>query len=248
MKNKKRLLLLMAFLSAIASAEERVFEVTPVPGIRIEYVNGTQFAIVDGSVATVAVSFVPENHSRGWIAATVQNRGAEPFNIQETALTASVGDVSLKTFTYVELMKSQKHKSTLGSAMSALYTTAAAYNSGGHSYGQAAASGATSVLNQGTPGSAAGQPGYGTPANGDQVAIDQLEQSMVGQLKNSTVQARSSIEARALRDNTVRPGQAISGQVCIELPDESQLKSAPLVIDIAIGDEIFRFPLREKIR
>lgn len=248
------------FLTSAAFASERLLEFVPQAGQTVEVVNGNQLILASGSTAAIAVSYWPEDSDNGWIQVSVLNRSDKPFLVQESSLTARVGDVAVRTYTYDDLIRHQKRKAAwrrVGAALSAgangysassagysqtngtynAHTTASAYGSGGYAEGQATTSG--------TYSSTTYNPAAAAAARAD---ADAANDRVLSQLQKTVSLERKSLENRVLRANTVKPGSTVMGQIRIDIPQKSMLKREPFSLAFSAGAEEFRFVLAESPR
>lgn len=240
-------------LSTTAGAAD--FEFAPQEGQTNEFVRGQQLVFAEGEGAAVAISYVDDEDQDGWIQVSVQNRSEAPFNVQETSLVAARGDAAVQTYTYADLEKSQSHKAIFRRVLGTLaagangyaagsagyrntsgtynaHTTATAYGGGGSATAYGTTSGTYSATTYDPAAAAAAQS-----------QAQSRNQAMLAQINSSELQAHASLEARALRMNTVHPGETITGQIRIDMPSKSKVRDTPVSIDFTAGTETFHFVL-----
>jgi hypothetical protein len=237
--------------SGAAVAAERTFVVKPGDHQRVEYIDGQKVLFADGVSASVAVTYLPGDSKRGWVAVTVRNVSPEAFVVEERSLSASSGEKPLTVFTHDQLMKEQKRReawnavaaglAAAGNSMNAAnagnsysygtyrgQTNASAYGSGGYAYGTA-----------NTTGTYSGYTYDPSKAAAAQASANAQNQQMIDRMQAQHQQQRAAISERTLRANTVSPGEYISGQILIQLPKRSRKNPAEISMVLAVGmDEV----------
>ena len=256
----KNLLLLVAFVSCptMASAGERLFEFAAAPGYRIEYSNGQQVAIAEGASASIVLSYVPQDGSRGWISVSVENHSTEPFAVQETSLSGTAGGKPIHVLTYVDLAKEQKHRAAWATGLGALGAGLRGVGTAdaGHKTTTGTYKSTTTATVQGSDGSSANgrasTDGTFTATTYDPAAASaasdraNAESAQMGQqIRHNAALAKAALDQRVLRANTLSPGRGIIGQIPIDLPSNSKRAPAPLELTFSAGTDQFKFTLNE---
>lgn len=238
----------------------RVFEFKAAPSQTLEYVQGQQVALQEREFSGVGMQFVPSYDKRhAWIEVTVRNRGSKPVLVNATSLRASVGGNSLRVYTYQDLARAEHRAemwravaaglSAAGNSISAAnagysntygtydsQTNANAYGSGGYAYGSATTTGSFS--------SSTYSPGAALAA---QNAADARNHQLMADMEAADQRDRSSLDARALRLDTIRPDGVITGQIMIDLPRKARRRAPPVSLQLSftVGDDHYKFSLVE---
>lgn len=249
----KILFIALLFTSSILAATERQFDFLPTETNTVVYENGRPYLQTSTQNLSVTISYIPSEKNRGWIGIFVKNYSPNSININEKSIQVTSNQLPLKTYSYSELMAEQKRKEgwrkfgavLADSSQPSSYTqqtgtyqsntTANAYSNNGYAvYGNATTSGSYQ------------QTTYDATA----AAINQAEASrrnaeMMKSIQNRSAQERAEISARALRANTIFPGESLYGEVNFDLPKKSNKSATEIKLIINIGQEFIETTLKE---
>ena len=78
-----------------------------------------------------------------------------------------------------------------------------------------------------------------------QMQADAQNQQLIDRARQVAADNRQALQDRAMRANTLSPGEFIGGQITIELPDQSRRNAAPLELTLVAGMDQFKFKLTE---
>lgn len=196
------------------------------------------------SRASAFISFQPLSKKAGYVWVGIRNNSDTPFNVSEQSLAANAGGVALEVKTYADRVASQKRSerwASIGAGLAAAangaaaanagysnqygtysgQTTATAYGSGGYARATGTTSGTYSSTTYNAGAAAAAQ---------NQAA--QRNQALFAQVRENSEQAKSALQERALKAQTVDPGAIVTGDVEIQLPKRGKASTFTAVITI----------------
>jgi len=236
--------LLGLVISGTTYAAERVFVPVPMQGQELHYDDGEPTILDGANDALLVVSIATRDKKTGWANIYVQNNGDRPFNFGESSVAATSGGLPLVVDAYADRIKAQKRQQMWAgvaagitaasnniSASNAGYsrtqgsfranTSVSAYGSGGYAQGYATTNGTFS----GTTYNAADAQRAQNDANA-------RNQAIFAQTRANADAARQDIQDRALKLNTLSPGQSVFGDVQFALPRRS--KDAPTEFTLTV--------------
>ncbi|UOV09245.1 hypothetical protein MUU77_02760 [Pseudoxanthomonas sp. F37] len=242
-------LLAFVLVAAPGHAAERIFEPVPGDDQTVEYQDGEVVLIAPTTNAVLFITYVPRDKKSAFLKVGIKNIGEESFNISERSFTASTPSGPLTVLTYDDRLREQKRQETWAavaaglaaagnnmSASNAGYqtnygtynsrTNAYAYGSGGYATGTAYTSGTYS----GTTYNAAA-------AQQARLAADRQNQAIFDRQRANADFARRDLQSRALKANTLSPGEFILGDVRFSLPKRDRQSAAQLTISVDLAGE-----------
>jgi hypothetical protein len=249
------LFFVIALFVGSASAADRSFGPVANDGQVIEYEDGESFLVERTGRAVVMVSFVPRDKKSAWVKVGVKNLSDATFNIADTSVSVASGGTALEVMTYADRMKEQKRQQMWAGVAAGLAAGAnniAASNAGyQHNYGTY--SGTTNAYARGPAGSAYGTATtngsyFGSSYNASaafqaQQTANAQNQAIFDRQQANPVFAQRDLQDRALKANTLSPGEFVLGDVRFSLPRRNKEEPSELVITIDIAGEpaTFRF-------
>lgn len=249
---------LLALLFAAPSyAKDRVFVPVAQEDQFIEYEDGTAVLILQDVVATMYISFLPRDKKTALIKVALRNTGDRSFTISERSFTASSSGEPLNVMTYEDRIREQKRKDTWSaiaaglnaasnniSASNAGYrsnygtynatTNARVYGNGGSAYGTAYTSGTYSESSYNA-----------AAAHQAQLQANQQNQANFNRQRAEAAFAQQDLQSRALKANSLSPGEFIIGDVQISLPKRSKTTPAQLQVIVEIDGRSVPFMFKE---
>jgi hypothetical protein len=254
-----RIALAFAFLFAACNtlASERVFEIVPPDGQQVVYQDGAGYLIQSREQFAVIMGYVPESKKRAWLSIVFRNLSTGPLTISEKSITAKSNDLPLKVYSFAELAKEQKRRemwqevgagfAAAGNNMSAnnagneyqqgtyqSQTKASVYGNGGSAYGTAK-----------TNGSYSGTSYNATAAQIAQAEANRKNDEIFANTRANADAARSTLQNRALKANTIASGQDIYGEVSIDLPKKSIKAPVEFVVQFQAANDLVEVRFRE---
>lgn len=253
---KLRIIWMLLLLTPTLAAA-RSFTPVPSEGQRLEFENGTPILFIDRDGFAAAVTFEPESKKLGWITLGVVNRSQTPFLMSEESFSARQGEVSLKTFTYEDLLKQQKRRemwANIGAGLAAGANSYSASQAGhttysGSYYGTSNAtaySGGRTAYASGTSSGVYSGSYYDAGAAAQAQAVaDQRNRELIAETQARSADQRATLESRALRANTLDPGESVLGSVMVTLPKKNRAGTT-FTVSIRIGshEELVTFSER----
>lgn len=251
------LVLTAACIASQAHAKERNFEPVSAAGQEIRYTDGEAIVYSPTDQYVVGLSYIPRDKKSGFIKVWVLNRGPSSFNVGDRSVSASSAGAPLQVLTYEDRLKEQRRTemwqglaagfAAAGNNMQAANagysnsygtfnstTTASAYGSSGYVTGNAYTSGtfSGSTYNAGAA--------YAAQAN-----ANARNQQLFAQTAANAEYARRELADRALKMNTLAPGQDVIGDVRIVLPKRSKSPSE-FTVSVNVNGQPVTFSFREK--
>ncbi|MDY0023166.1 MAG: hypothetical protein RBS06_11900 [Arenimonas caeni] len=237
------------FLLLLAPLIANARNFTPVAGDgqRLEYENGQPVLFIDRPDFAAAITFEPESRKRGWINLGVINRSEATFLVSERSVSARQGTTELRTLTYEDLLKQQKRREMWANIGAGLAASANSYSASqaGHTsysgtyYGSSSAtaySGGRTAYASGTSSGVYSGSYYDAGAAAQAQAVaDQKNRELIAQTQAASADQRASLDARALRANTLDPGESVMGGVMVVLPKKKR-GGTEFTVSIRIGD------------
>lgn len=250
-------LVVFALIAAPGHAAERIFEPVPGEDQTVEYQDGEVVLIAPTTKAVLFITYVPRDKKSAFLKVGIKNIGEESFNISERSFTASTPSGPLAVLTYDDRLREQKRQETWAavaaglaaagnnmSASNAGYqtnygtynsrTNAYAYGSGGYASGTAYTSGTYS----GTTYNAGA-------AQQARLAADQRNQAIFDRQRANADFERQDLQSRALKANTLSPGEFVLGDIRFLLPKRDKQSAAQLTFAIDVAGEALTFTFAE---
>ncbi len=227
--------IVLLFIMSIwgASLQAAVAEYVPIqsnPMQTIEMQDGGQLLVYQGQNAKIAISYISESKKRGWLSITIQNISNENINVSEQSVVITSAGMPLKVYTYAELEKAQKNEEMWVAIANGITAASNSYSAGlaGTSYssGTYNSNTTTSVYSGGgaaygsanTRGTYSGYTYDSGAAQAAQANANAQNQQLFDRAAQNSKAAQQNLEARALKANTISPGEIVSGQIKFDLP------------------------------
>ncbi len=252
-----KLLLSLIFItiSTAISAQERNFVFYTVEGQKIVYENGIAFLPISKPEIQVALSYKPESKDRGWIGVVIQNNSSSPINVNEESLRIYSQSIPLRVYSYTDLMKEQKSHDTRRRIFAVLASSSSssnnAYskqqgtyqsNTNANVFGNNGYSATGTARTQGTYQSRT----YDATADAiNRAEANRRNDELFAKIRAQSANEQSSIQSRALRANTIAPGNVLYGDIGIALPKSSNSSPVEITLQFRAGSETFEARLRE---
>lgn len=242
----------------LASAGERTFVPVPSEGQSLEYDDGEAFLVARLQNSVVMVSYVARDKKSAFLKVGVRNVGETSFNFSETDVTAVAGGSALQVMTYADRLKEEK-RSQMWAAVGAGFAAAAnsmnAANAGySNTYGSYSGRTTATAYGSGGYASATGN-SYGnfsartydsTAAYLAQQSANAQNQALLERQQANAEFSKRSLEARALKANTLSPGEMVLGDVRLALPKRNKSAPAEFVATVKIDGQSIALLFREQ--
>ncbi|GEM_PF-3637369 len=250
--------LLALILAAPSYAKDRVFEPVAQAGQSIEYEDGSAVLIVQDVRAALYVSFLPRDKKTALIKIAISNIGDRPFTISERSFSASSSGEPLTVMTYEDRLREQKRKDTwsaIAAGLNAASNNISASNAGyQNSYGTYNATTNAHVYGNGrsvygtayTSGTYSGTSYNAAAAQQAQMQANQQNQTNFDRQRAEAAFAQQDLQSRALKANSLSPGEFIIGDVQISLPKRNKKSPAQLQVIADIDGRSVPFTFRER--
>ena len=245
-------LILLALLAAFpAAAAERSFLPIATDDQTVEYGDGDAFLVAQTRNAVVIVSYAPRDKSYGYLRIGFRNTGDQPFNVGESSLSVSANGQPLQVLTYADRVKSFKRRQMWAGIATAVAGATQSYSAGAAGYQTT-----TGRYSSTTNSTAYGNGGFGsasattqgnfsattydsTAALQARMAVDARNQALRDRQRANAEFQRLELQDRALKMNTVRPGNYVMGDVQFALPKRNKAVAPEFtaVIDVA-GEQV----------
>lgn len=255
-----RLLLLLLALTplGVADAKDREFSPVANPGQSIEFDDGEAYVTARTGRAVVMASFIPRDKKSAWIKLGIKNVSDVAFNISDASVAVASGGTPLPVMTYAERIKELKRKemwADIGAGLAAgannmaaanagyqrhqgtynSTTNASVYGAGGSAYGTATTSG--TYFGSSYNASAAFQAQQQANAENQAIFDRQQQNAEFG---------RRDLQDRALKSNTVSPGEFVLGDVRFSLPKRQKGSDSEVIITVDVAGEPISFQFKEQ--
>jgi hypothetical protein len=251
------LIALLLFGSASTLGAARDFQPVPSEGQTIEYKDGKAFLIIKGERMHLGVHFVQQSSSTGWLAVIAQNVSDQPFNISETSFAISSSGLALKVYTYSELQKKERNRQAwiaVANGFAAAGNSYSASTAGNnYSYGSynsrtnatVSGYGTTAYGTANTTGTYSGYSYNAGAAYAAQADANRKNQEIFDRSAKDALASAENLEARALKANTVSPGEVVTGQVMLDLPKKNKKVPVEFVVQISTSTTPILMVFRE---
>lgn len=248
-------LVVAVLFTSNARAAERLFEPLPVDGQKIEYQDGEAFLIATNQGASVMVSYVARDKKSAWIKVGVYNASPESFNVADTSISVTAKGLPLDVMTYADRIKEQRRMENWGAVAAGLNAAANNMNASNAGYQQ------HTGTYSGTTNAYGSNGGYGTAttrgtyygstydagaAQRAQLAANEQNQKIFDRQKANADYARQDIESRALKANTLSPGEFVMGDVRFSLPKRDKQFPAEILVVVDVAGEPIQIIFRER--
>jgi len=241
-----------------AVAAERTFTPVESEGQQVRFDDGEAYISANGAGASVFISYRPRDRKSAFVTVGVRNDRDTPFNLSEHSVTAQSNGSPLVVMTYAERMKELKRSEMwagIGAGLAAAGNNMNAQQAGRTStYGTY--SGTTNARVHGSSGSAYGTANtYGTYSGTtyDSGAAFQAQQqanaenqALFDRQRANAEFARQDVSSRALKANTIDPGEFVMGDVRFTLPRKHRSEPVEFWINVEVAGETLKFLFREQ--
>lgn len=252
------LAVLLLLVAGLVSAGERTFVPVPSEGQLLEYDDGEAFLVARLRNSVVMVSYAARDKKSAFLKVGVQNFGETSFNFSETDVMATAGGSALPVMTYADRVKEEK-RSQMWAAVGAGFAAAAnsmnAANAGYSStYGNYSGTATARAYGSGGYASATAN-SYGnfsartydsTAAYLAQQSSNAQNQALFERQQANAEFSKRSLEARALKANTLSPGEMVLGDVRLTLPKRNKSTPAEFIATIRVDGESVALIFREQ--
>lgn len=212
--------------------------------------GGSRESISETETIQVAVCAVPVDRKRGRIDVFLFNETSRPVTLIDSNVTASIGNTPVRVLRYADLMAEEKSRQRWASVGAALAAGADGYAAGQSGYSTTSGNVSGNYSGYGSKSGSYGGQYSGTytartydaeAARRAQQDAQARNQQRIRDLNAQAAAGEASIEALALRSQTVAPGESTRGAVFLELPKQAMAGNVSVRV-VAEGVE-FVFPL-----
>lgn len=244
--------LALAAWAGAAVAKERIFSPIAGAGQEIRYSDGQAVLVTGNADGNIAASLVPVDKKSVFLRLWIENASEQQFNFSETSVTASAAGAPLRVFTYADLVKEQKRREMWGAIAAGLAAGANSYaaSNAGYSNYSGSYSGRTNATVYGSGGTVYGSSNtygryYGTSYNAGVAYLAQANaaaqnQAMFDRFQATAYAAKQTLQDRALKANTLTPGQHVFGDIKVQLPRAGEME-----LNILVGSQMIALRFHE---
>lgn len=249
---------LLLLMWGAVHARERTFVPVASEGQVLEYDDGEAFLVARLKSSVVMVSYVVRDKKSAFLKVGVQNFGETSFNFSETAVTATSGGATLSVMTYADRVKEEKRSqmwAAVGAGLAAAANNMNAANAGySNTYGNYSGTATASAYGSGGYATARAS-SYGnfsantydsTAAYLAQQSANAQNQALFERQQANAEFSKRDLEARALKANTISPGEMVLGDVRLALPKRNKAAPAEFVATVNVAGESVAFVFREQ--
>jgi hypothetical protein len=243
-------------LAIPAHAKERSFQPYASAGQEVRYSDGEAVVYSATDRHVVGLSYIPRDKKSGFIKLWVLNRGSTAFNIGDQSITASSGGIPLQVLSYQDRLKEQRRQEMwqgLAAGLAAAGNNMQAANAGySNSYGTYNSTTRANVYgsngyatgNAYTTGTYSGSTYNAGAAYAAQADANARNQQIFAQAAANSEYARRELADRALKMNTLSPGQDVIGDVRLALPKRTKTPGE-FTVTVDVNGEAMSFNFRE---
>lgn len=227
--------------SAVTEAKERNF--SPISGVgqEVRFSDGDAILVTGNTHGNIAANLVPLNRKWALLNIWIENASERQFNISEGAFAASSNGNGLVVLSYLDRQKAEKRKQVWAAVATGLAAGLNSYNASNAGYSSYSGSYRGSTTSAyGTLYS--GGSYYGTSYSAGinylaQANAAAQNQAMFDRYEDAALAANRNLQQRALKANTLAPGQSIYGDVQIMLPKAVRGQPSQLTVTVLVGGE-----------
>jgi hypothetical protein len=234
-------LFLLVLIPALGEAKERKF--SPIPGVgqEIRYSDGDAILVTGNEYGNIAANLVPLN--RKWVLLNVwiENSSDQQFNVGESAFSANSAGTRLTVLSYEDRQKAEKRKQVwaavatgLAAGLNSYNASNAGYSSYSGTYQSSTTSSFGSAYSRGSYYGTSYSAGVNYLAQANAAAQNQ---AMFDRYQDAATASRNNLQRRALKANTLTPGQSIYGDIQIMLPKAVKGDASEFSVDVLLGGE-----------
>jgi hypothetical protein len=233
------LLLVQPVLAAAPTAPvERIFDIVPSEGAKLEMVDGLTVLRQQGTKFGAVLTYMPESATSAWIPMAVLNTSGGELKVGTRGVSARSGDAPLKVWSTTALVRLAKEGRI--SAPADLVESAGRDGTPLYAGGEAptAPTAAPTIGPQqpGTQTQTTSRVGSKVSRNNDQEKRHDLAVAQV-----------TALRERLFRDETLDARQLGRGDVRIDLPPQREGDPAEFVLTLEFGDERMDVRYRERV-
>lgn len=241
-----------------AAAAEREFVPVPSEGQEVQFEDGEAFLVTQTDRAVVMVAFVPRDKKSAWVKIGVKNVSDQAFNISDASVAAASAEMPLTVMTYADRIKEQQSQERWAAFAAGLSAASNNINAANAGYQQhyGTYGGTTSASVYGSNGTAYGTARtsgsyFGTTYDAGavqraQLAANAQNQAIFDRQRANAEFARRDLKDRALKANTLSPGEFVMGDVRFSLPKRNKALPVEFTVTIDVAGQLVPVLYREQ--